>query len=137
MTPLPCRKQHGLLICLCSRQNLGGFCLATKQKRLVRKTTPVWGALRTHPGKLEKKRRTKSNLPRNNPLPPIRLSARLQRAAARHVMRCSLAQRTPFWWLKQTTGNNNDFSVAVCSPAKSLIFRGLMENPFIGKKIKS
>ena len=28
-------------------------------------------------------------------------------------------------------------SVAFCSPAKSLTFSGLMENPFVGKKLKS
>ena len=29
------------------------------------------------------------------------------------------------------------FSVAFCSPAKSLAFSGLMENPLVGKKLKS
>ena len=34
-------------------------------------------------------------------------------------------------------GELHYFLVAFCSPAKSLIFGGLMENPFVGKKLKS
>ena len=35
------------------------------------------------------------------------------------------------------SSNHYFLSVAFCSPAKSLTFSGLMENPLVGKKLKS
>ena len=32
---------------------------------------------------------------------------------------------------------HSGFSVAFCSPAKSLTFSGLVENPLVGKQLKS
>ena len=34
-------------------------------------------------------------------------------------------------------GLSHSYSVAFCSPAKSLTFSGLVENPLVGKKLKS
>ena len=40
-------------------------------------------------------------------------------------------------WPKRLTRISNYHSVAFCSPAKSLAFSRLMENPLVGKKLKS
>ena len=40
-------------------------------------------------------------------------------------------------WISQSLKPPQLFSVAFCSPAKSLTFSGLMENPLVGKKLKS
>ena len=57
----------------------------------------------------------------------------LSRSPAMHS-RFNESRRT-----KSPPGHSNwqGFSVAFCSPAKGLTFSGLMENPLVGKKLKS
>ena len=64
--------------------------------------------------------------------------ARLMEESMASLVPCVQKKKgAPMSFCHGVTTESNKNSVAFCSPAKSLTFSGLMENPLVGKKLKS